>query len=224
MGRLSAVVITRNEERNIQRCLDSLQDVVDEVIIVDSGSTDRTEEICARYPMVRFFRHAWLGYGATKNFANSLAECNYILSLDADEALSSELKKSLAEPIQLSGVYRVRRRTNYCGQWIWHTGWYPDEKIRIFPKAAAQWSEDAVHEELKVNQNLPIHELNGDLLHYSYYTIQEHLLRTDRYSQLAAAQIAVSKKTFLRTRAVLNSVLRFFKHYFLKRGDRKSVV
>jgi glycosyltransferase involved in cell wall biosynthesis len=219
MKPISAVIITKNEERNIDRCLDSLADWVSEIIVLDSGSTDRTKEICLKYKQVKFIEHPWRGYGPTKNIANELASSAYILSLDADEAISPELRKSIEDlKDPLRGAYSFSRRTNYCGQWIRHSGWYPDKKIRLFPKKQTHWNEDPVHEDLVLPAKTRVQELRGDILHYSYYTIREHLQRTHRYSELAAQRIANSSQSLLQLRSIVNPPLRFLRHYLLKRG------
>ena len=166
---ISAVIITKNEERNIRRCLESVKDVVDEIVVVDSLSTDATEEICRGYN-VKFVKQQWLGYSDQKNYANGLASNDWILSIDADEQLSEELKTSINEikknDISEDKVFSMNRLTNYCGKWIRHCGWYPDKKIRIWNRNVGSWSGE-IHETIvfsaKTNEIL----LEGDLLHYS---------------------------------------------------------
>lgn len=220
MDTLSAVIITRNEARNIERCLASLVGVADEVIVLDSGSTDETEALCRSFDFVRFFVREWAGYSAAKNYANQLATHAYLLSIDADEALSPELKKSLLREKErgFSGVYGLNRRTNYCGTWIRYSGWYPDYKIRIFPKAQARWTGEYVHEELTYEPSLPEKALQGDLLHYSYYTHAEHRTRADRYSWLTAQKMRAAGKKASFLKPYLSAVARFVSMYFLKLG------
>lgn len=218
MPKISAVIITRNEERNIGRCLDSLKGMVDEILIVDSFSTDRTREI-AENEGAKFIEKEWLGYSATKNWANDQAAHPYVLSLDADEALSPELQTSLKRIKEnLSGAYSFNRLTNYCGTWIKHSGWYPDAKIRLFPKEKARWVGEFVHETLQIDPGQGKTHLSGDLFHYSYYEIREHIARANKYSDLAAQQIVNKGKSNLLIKCLVNPYFRFWKHYILKGG------
>lgn len=188
MEKITAVIITLNEERNIRRCLDSLAGVADEVIVVDSGSTDCTEQIC-REAGVRFVHHDWEGYDGQKNYADGLASHEWTLSVDADEALSPALRESLLalkrQGLDGGAVYAVNRLTNYCGCWIRHCGWYPDARVRLWRTGLATWDGE-VHEELHFSSAVRRVPLEGDLWHYSYYTVAEHVERTERYATLAA--------------------------------------
>lgn len=190
--RLSAVIITFNEEENLARALASLQDVADEVVIVDSLSTDRTKQIAEGFDNVKFHSQPWLGYAAQKNFANSLASFDAILSIDADEALSEELRQSilsLKQEEDLDGrVFELARLTNYCGSWIRHCGWYPDKRVRLFDRRNSEWYGEFVHERLSMPQDAKIVLLKGDLLHYSYKSVSDHLQRIDRYTDLTSKE------------------------------------
>ena len=222
---LSAVIITKNEERNIGRCLQSLQGVVDEIIVVDSMSSDHTEEICSQYTNLQFVKHEWEGYSKQKNLANSLASNNYILSIDADEALSPELQQSILSEKEkgFSGSYRVKRLTNYCGNWIHHCGWYPDAKIRVFNRNEAQW-EGNIHETLRfVNPILP-KTLKGDLYHYTIYTTEEHLRQIDLFTDIRAKDLKNKEKKASFFNLHIKPAIKFFKIYVLHLGflDGKS--
>lgn len=217
MPQLSAVIITLNEERNIGRCLQSVQGVADDVVVVDSMSTDKTAEICAEYG-VNFITRKWEGYSTTKNFANAQAKYDWILSLDADEALSDELKASIIEAKKGEmKTYRFSRLTNYCGQWIKHGGWYPDYKLRIFDRRKAQW-EGSIHENLVLQGSTPVETLKGDLLHYSFYTIDGHIAQADKFARLKAQQMYDKGKGFSPLKAAFAPAWKFFQQYFLKLG------
>ncbi|MFZ1692086.1 MAG: glycosyltransferase family 2 protein [Flavobacteriales bacterium] len=184
---VSVVIITRNEERNIARCLESLHGVADEVIVVDAESTDATRAIAEAHGAQVHVR-PWKGYSDQKNHANALASHDWILSLDADEVLSDALRDDLLRRKQegFKGAYRLKRLTNYCGHWVRHGGWYPDAKVRLFPKDGTRWEGDHVHEELVLPHGCVITDLRGDLLHYSYHSVQDHVDRIERYSDLHA--------------------------------------
>ncbi|MFN3874809.1 MAG: glycosyltransferase family 2 protein, partial [Flavobacteriales bacterium] len=179
---ISAVIITRDEERNIARCLASLKGVADEIVVVDAQSGDRTRVIATAHGAAVHVR-PWAGYSDQKNFANALARHPWILSIDADEALGEALREDLIglKARGLSGAYRMKRLTNYCGHWVRHGGWYPDRKVRLFPKAGSRWVGDHVHEELLLPEGCAVSDLKGDLLHYSYHSVQDHYDRIERY-------------------------------------------
>ena len=221
MNNISAVIITHNEERNIARCIESLQGVADEIIVVDSGSTDRTQLICAQHKNLIFQFHPWEGYSAQKNYANSLASNPWILSIDADEALSPTLRDSLlswkAQQKPQPALYRFNRLTNYCGHWIHHCGWYPDPCTRLFPKDTVQW-DGIVHEQLTTLHPLPTIHLNGDLLHYSYYSVDEHAQRQLHYATLAAQKAHDAGRTVTALGVWLRPKWNFLRNYLLKGG------
>jgi len=219
MTRLSAVVVTFNEERNIGRCLESLRAVADEIVVVDSFSTDNTEAICKQHN-AKFIQRKWEGYSATKNFANNAASHDWILSIDADEALSEELRKSIVE-VKLQDkppACSFNRLTNYCGKWIRHAGWYPDVKVRIFDRRTASW-QGSIHEELRfTTRPFPITHLEGDLLHYSYYTVDEHLKQTEKFTTLAAQSLFESGKRSNVFKLYTSPAAKFVQSYFLRLG------
>ena len=173
MTPVSVVVITFNEEKNIARCLDSVKDIADEIVIVDSFSKDRTKEICLSYG-AKFIEHKFDGHIEQKNFAITQAKYPHILSLDADEALDEQLKKSILtakENFILDGYY-MNRLTNYCGHWVRHSGWYPDTKLRLWDSRKGHWAGINPHDKYELTSgDSNTGKLNGDILHYSYYSV-----------------------------------------------------
>lgn len=220
MEKISAIIITQNEERNIGRCLNSLIGIADEVVVVDSGSTDGTERICREHGAL-FHHHPWEGYSAQKNHAETLSTGDWTLSIDADEALSDELRQSLlllkgrdADPDM---VFCFNRLTNYCGTWIRHCGWYPDEKIRLWRRGTCRWS-GIVHEEPVFCHPVRRQRLDGDLLHYSYYSVEEHASRQITYAQLAAKKSHDGGKRFRCGDLLLRPAWTFLRNYLFKGG------
>lgn len=216
---ISAVIITKNEERNIERCLVSLQGIVDEVVVVDSFSTDGTKNICEKYN-VRFFQQEWLGYAGQKNYANLLATFDIILSIDADEALSEELRKSilfLKESDNCNIIGNVNRLNNYCGKWIYHSGWYPDKKNRLFNRNNAKWTGE-IHETLSFSKNSNHIHLKGDLHHYSYYSIGEHILQANKFSTLSACEDFKKGKRASFISMYVKSLWKFIRDFIFNLG------
>lgn len=216
--KISAIVITKNEERNIRRCLASLQGVAEEVIVLDSFSEDETRDICEEFG-VRFVQQEWLGFSATKNRGNEMATHPYILSLDADEMLTTELRNSILEVKKNpQGAYSFNRLAFYCGKPIKHCGWYPDRKLRLFPKGKASWQGEYVHEQLTADPDVKVTHLQGDLLHFSYYSIRDHESRARRYSDLASQGLVDRSAVSLQLKSLFSPIYRFFKMYVLRLG------
>lgn len=219
MQKLSAVIITFNEERNIERCITSLLPVADEIIVVDSYSKDKTEEICKRLN-VTFIQHPFEGHIQQKNVALDSSNNDLVLSLDADEALTDELAQSILK-VKENAVfkgYQFNRLTNYCGHWVKHCGWYPDAKIRLVDRRFARWSGTNPHDHLDLQNNLPHGHLNGDLLHYSYNSIEDHYKQIEYFGAIAAKELYAKggKSNWL---IILTKVVaQFIKSFFIKLG------
>lgn len=217
--KITATIITFNEERNIERCIRSLEGVADEIIVLDSFSNDRTQEMCERLG-VRFEQRAWQGYSESKNYLNALVSSDYILSLDADEALDEALKKEILA-VKLNPnpqVYAVNRLTNYCGKWIKHSGWYPDVKVRLFPTEGSFWDGAIVHETLIFPKELMVKPLAGHLEHFSYYSQEDHRKRADSYSRLTAQKMHAAEKKASVLKPYLSAIGRFVSMYVFKLG------
>ena len=219
MVRLSAVIITYNEEKNIGRCLSSLQGIADEIVVVDSGSSDKTREICGQH-QVSFHTHPFEGYIGQKNYATSLAKNDFILSIDADEALSDELRQSvlqLKNDWQMDG-YTFNRLTNYCGRWIRHCGWYPDRKLRLFKKDSGQWGGRNPHDRFLLKNESRLGFIRGDLHHYSYYTIDEHLDQVNNFTTIDAQAMFDSGKRANAFHLLFKPCIRFIRDYVTRLG------
>lgn len=220
MNKISVILITMNEERNISRCLDSVVPIADEIIVVDSFSTDATEEICSRYN-VRFVSHAWEGYTGSKNFADSLASHDLILSIDGDEVLSETLVESIKalkeREIADNEVFAMHRLNNYCGRWIKGCGLYPDTKVRIWRKGFAHW-EGLIHEWLVYEQTPKVNLLKGDLLHYSWTTPEGFRKQYFHFAELGAqSYFERGKKTGVLP-WLFSPFINFIRTYLFKGG------
>jgi glycosyltransferase involved in cell wall biosynthesis len=219
MPDISAVIITYNEERNIERCIRSVLPFSSEVIVVDSLSTDRTVEI-AQSLNAKVFSQSFLGHIEQKNFASTKATHPFIFSIDADEEVSEELCKSILEAKNNWNAdgYTMNRLTNYCGQWIHHSGWYPDKKLRLFDSRKGKWAGQNPHDKYCLNNDGTIKHLRGDLYHYSYYSVSEHIKQIDRFSTIAANAMFVSGKGSNVLKILLKPTIKFIRNYILKLG------
>jgi (heptosyl)LPS beta-1,4-glucosyltransferase len=216
---LTAVIITQNEAKNIARCIESVLQVCNDVVVLDSFSTDDTPAICKQYPNVKFEQRKWEGYSKSKNYAHRLAPSAFILSIDADECLSTELIQSIKSCQFSPGVaYSMNRLNNYCGTWVKHGGWYPDKKIRIFHKEAAYWQGDYVHETLTLKDGIITSHLTGDLLHYAFNNTESHLSKIEKYAQLHAAQLKQQGKSPNVLKLIFAPITKFIRSYFFQLG------
>jgi glycosyltransferase involved in cell wall biosynthesis len=215
--KITATIITLNEERNIARAIESLR-CCDEILIVDSGSIDRTVEL-AQNLGVRVVEAGWRGYAAQKNWAAEQASHDWILSLDADEALSEALEAEIWG-LKKSGpryeAYTMPRLARYLGRWILHSGWYPDRKIRLYDRRKAKWVGEFVHESVQVRGR--IGHLDSNILHFTCDSLSEHLKTLDRYTTLAAQEIAGHRVKVPLYKVIFDPAWTFVKSYFLQRG------
>lgn len=219
MHQLSVVIITFNEAKNITKCLQAALVVADEIIVYDSFSSDDTCKI-AEQNGAKVFQGAWQGYSASKNLANAKASYDWILSLDADEVLSAALQNDILK-LKSTGLQTAsfKRLTNYCGYWIKHAGWYPDIKLRLFNRQQMQW-QGLIHEELKYIKEEKIIPLllQGDCLHYSYYSVEEHYKQTDKFSSLSAQNLYEKGIKSDLIKLYLAPLFKFIQMYFFKLG------
>jgi glycosyltransferase involved in cell wall biosynthesis len=215
--KITATVITLNEERNVARAIESLR-CADEILIVDSGSTDRTVELAEKLG-VRVLEAGWLGYAAQKNWAAEHATHEWILSLDADEALSEALEAeiwNLKKTGPAFDAYTMPRLARYLGRWIYHSGWYPDRKVRLYHRDQAKWVGDFVHESVQARGR--VGHLNSNILHFTCESLSEHVKTMDRYTTLAAQELAARKVKVPLSRLIVDPAWTFVKSYFLQRG------
>lgn len=219
MPKISAAIITFNEAKNIGRCLLSLTDVADEVIVVDSGSTDETVAI-AQDLGATVVVNKFEGHIQQKNFAITCTNYDWVLSLDADEALGDELKKAILEVKSnlTADGYIFSRLTNYCGKWIKHCGWYPDKKMRLFKKGFGSWGGKNPHDKYILNHPEKSAVLQGDLLHYTFYNVAEHKAQIAKFTDIAAQSLFELGKKSNWPKIIGKACFKFVRNYFLKRG------
>jgi glycosyltransferase involved in cell wall biosynthesis len=216
MDKISATIITLNEERNIGDCLASL-DFADEIIVIDSGSSDRTAEICQTHRKVRFIPHTWEGFGKQKNFAASQAVNDWVLNIDADERVTPELRDSIARAAAGEATaFRMARENYFGGRWIRYCGWYPNYSTRLYYRHTCRFLEKAVHESLTYEGS--VGTLAGNLKHFTYTGITDYLARMNKYSSLAAEELLKAGKNPGTAALLFKPVFTFFKMFVLKRG------
>ncbi len=216
---LSVVIITFNEEQNIGRCIDSVKKVADEIIVLDSYSTDSTVEI-ARNRGAIVHHEKFRGYIGQKNFAMQLASHNYILSLDADETLDDTLVDSILEAKHSFSfrAYRMNRCTSYCGRFIRHGLWYPDKKIRLFDRRIAKWGGLNPHDKIGLQNDIPVKHLEGDILHYSFNTVDDHIWQNNRLSTIAAISLYNIGRRSSWLKILFRPAWAFINGYFFRLG------
>ncbi len=219
MPKISAVIITFNEEQFIGKCLASINGIADEIVVVDSFSTDATEEICKKYN-VRFIKHEFEGFRDQKNYALGLAKYKNILSLDADEAISEKLRDSIlaVKDNWLYDGYLFNRRSNYCGKWINHSDTYPDRQLRLFNSNHGRWGELNLHERFMMTNGAKVGKLKGDLLHWPFTSTQDHLDKMKKYSIIGAEEFHKAGIKANRCTPYIHMIWGFIRSYIIKGG------
>lgn len=217
---LSVTIVCFNEERKIRRCLESVK-WADEIIVVDSYSTDRTREIAKEYTD-KVVLHEWEGYVAQKNFAMSLATKEWIIHLDADESLSDKLQHSIRNlsehDLNNTTGFEIKRHTFYLGRWINHCGWYPDWKVRMVRNGKARWTGKDPHDKLVLQDgSKPAKLTEGEILHYNYLSFSEHIQTIDKFSEIIARNTTVSKSSSALM-MVTKPLAKFIEVYIYKKG------
>ncbi len=217
MSRISCIIITRNEAKNIRRCLESVR-WVDEIVVVDSGSTDDTRKIASEFTD-RIYQRKWEGFGPAKEFARTCATGDWVLSLDADEVIPEKLREEIRQTVDSPNPadgYLIPRRSNFLGKWMGHGGWYPDPVLRLFKKNKGEFTLRLVHEGVKIKGSKG--RLVNDLFHYTDPDFEHYLTKLNRYTSLDALQLrqAGKRSTFLDI--ALRPPLVFVKMYLVKAG------
>jgi glycosyltransferase involved in cell wall biosynthesis len=219
MPTLSVILITRNEEANLEACLASLEGIAQQIVVVDTNSADRTLEIAQKYGALISQPPDWPGFGPQKNRALDLATSEWVLSLDADERLTPALKSEILTAIHHSAhvdCFAIPRLSWYCGRFIRYSGWSPDYVDRLFRRGSAHFSDDLVHERLVPNGQVA--KLKNPMLHYSFMNYSQVLQKLDRYSTASAEQAFAKGKSSSPVKAVLHGAWAFFRTYILRAG------
>ncbi|MBU6467777.1 MAG: glycosyltransferase family 2 protein [Betaproteobacteria bacterium] len=214
---LSVIVITKNESHAIEECLASVA-FADEIIVVDGGSLDDTVEKAKSCGAIVHSNTHWQGFGFQKNLALHYATQEWVLSIDADERVSPELKAEILTVMaeESHQVFRIPRSSSYCGHFMRHGGWWPDYVVRLFKRGSAEFSSDRVHERLETHQ--PIGTLNHPIIHYTYETLEEVIAKTNQYSTLGAQMLFDKGRRANLTLATLKGLWAFIRTYFLRAG------
>jgi glycosyltransferase involved in cell wall biosynthesis len=218
--KLSSVIIAKNEEKNIGRCIESQSGLMDEIIvIVDKKSTDSTADIVNQYPCTKLYIEEWKGYADTKKYAVSLAENDWIFWIDADEEITPELKLEIKQMLTTgfkSDAYNVARKAFFLGKWMKHSGWYPSRVTRLFNRNSAEFTTSNVHEQLIVKGTTG--ELKNDLHHYTDSDIKHYFDKFNNYTTLAAEDLLLKNKKFRLTDITIRPLFLFIKMYIVRRG------
>ena len=219
MPEISVVIMTLNEEQKIERCLQSVKDIADEIVVVDSFSTDSTEEICKTFG-VKFIRHPFEGYIEQRKYSIDQASHDHVLVIDADEALSEELRASIMRVKEnwTHDGYHLNRLNSYCGQWIRHSGWYPDRKLRLFDRRKASVKGRNPHDVIILNQGSTLKHIKGDLLHYTYLSVEEHIRQINRFTEIQANGNFERGKKANFFSILFSPGYKFIRHYFFYLG------
>lgn len=218
MVKVSTIIISKNEERNIKECLESVK-WTDEIIVIDANSQDRTVAIAKEFTD-KVFIEEWKGYGKAKNFALSKCSNDWVLWLDADERVTPELKAEIETILSTVGsdiaAFSIPRRANFLGKWVNHCGWYPARVIRLFRRNQSIFTEEKVHEQLKINGKIKL--LKSDILHYTDPSLDHYITKLNAYTTLSAEELILKNRKFSIFKLIFNPVWTFIRMYFIKLG------
>lgn len=225
MQKISVAIITFNEEKNIERCLSSVQTIADEIVVVDSFSTDTTKSICEKFE-IRFIENPFGGHIEQKNFAKDQCTYDLVLSLDADEVLSPELIESITKikEVGTTDGYYFNRLNHYCGVPVHHCGWYPDKSLRLWNRTKGEWGGNNPHDKFFMNSGCKTEFLPGDLLHFTFHSIEQHVEQINKFSTISAqSKFKKGKKSSL-FKIVVYPSWRFIRNYIFKGGYRDGFI
>lgn len=220
MQKISLVIITKNEEKYIRECILSAKDIVDEIIVVDDLSTDKTKEIILELGAT-YIPEKFRGFGLQKQYAVSLATHDWVLSLDADERLSPELSSSILNwknDNSEKKAFYFNRLNYYCGKPVRHCGWYPNALIRLWNRNDGNWNDNIIHESVEIKEKDLIGKLKGDIIHYTINSIPDHIDRTNKYTTLQAEKKNHKSKLYLCFKLFFSPLISFISIYFIKLG------
>lgn len=221
MPTISLVMIVKNEAHNLPTALDSAKDWVNEIIILDSGSTDNTEDVAKKYGAKFYQNKDWPGFGKQRQLAQQYVTSDYTLWLDADEVITPELKESIINAVNSANkdiIYKIPRLSEVFGRKIRHSGWYPDFVIRLYPTNLTQYNDSLVHEKVEIPQHAKLQELKGDLDHYTYDSLHHYLVKSAGYAKAWADQRERAGKKATIFQGITHAIGCFMKMYILKRG------
>lgn len=218
MNNLSVTIITKNEEKNIERCLRSLS-WVDEIVVVDTGSTDSTKRICQKYNC-KIVESSWLGFGKTKKLAVDSAKNDWILSIDSDEEVTNELRNEILSILKSpsNNAYRIKRTSFYLDRMIKHCGWNSDYPLRLFNRKYGNFNDKEIHESVVMTEGIVVRKIEQIILHYTYPTIDSHINKVNRYSRLQAEEMKQKGKSYSLIAAKIFAINKFINMYLLRLG------
>lgn len=218
---LAVALIVKNEARHLDECLQTVHDWVDEIVVLDSGSSDETEQVARRYTEKFYVNAKWLGFGPQRQLAQSYVQSDYVLWLDADERVTPELKQSILQAIAANKpdtLYQFARLSWVFGRFIRHSGWYPDRVLRLYPTQLTRYNDALVHEKVHVESHMKVETLAGDAIHYTYNDVHHYLVKSAGYAKAWADQRQAKGKKASLSQGIVHAVGCFLKMYLLKRG------
>ncbi|UPR33071.1 glycosyltransferase family 2 protein [Vibrio cyclitrophicus] len=218
---LAVALIVKNEAKNLDACLKTVADWVDEIVILDSGSTDETEQVARQYTKKFYVNKDWPGFGPQRQLAQEYVESDFILWLDADERITDELKVSIQQAVaknEPNTLYNICRLSWVFGRYIRHCGWYPDRVVRLYPTQLTQYDDSLVHEKVETSSDMNVKELSGDAIHYTYNDLHHYLVKSAGYAQAWAEQREKRGKKSSILEGMLHAIACFLKMYVFKAG------